>query len=84
VGRAAVTATDQDMLLSLPQVQGTRGRFPSPEQMTADAALYARHRFEGCAVAVEAFAVAVVIDADEPVPYYLSAQAERLLAGAVP
>ena len=67
-----------EMLLTLPQVQGTRGRFPTPGQMAADAALYTRHQYEATAVMVEAFAVAVVIGPDEPVPYYLSAMGEAV------
>jgi hypothetical protein len=53
-----------------------RGRFPDPEDLAADAATFARIQAASMAVMVEAFAVAVVIDPDEPVPYYLTAEGE--------
>lgn len=53
-----------------------RGRFPDPEDLAADAATFARIQAASVAVMVEAFAVAVVIDPDEPVPYYLTAKGE--------
>jgi hypothetical protein len=45
----------------------------SPEVMAADAATCARIQANSVAVLVEAFAIAVVIDPDEPVPYQLTA-----------
>jgi hypothetical protein len=47
----------------------------------ADAAAYARIQAESMATMVDAFAAAVVIDPDEPIPYVLTEKAERYLAG---
>ena len=47
-----------------------------------DNAAFTRIQSDSMAVMVEAFAVAVVIDPDEPVPYLLTDKAERLLATA--
>ena len=52
------------------------GRFPGPQDLAADAAAFVRIQAASTAVMVEAFAVAVVIDPDEPVPYYLTAKGE--------
>jgi hypothetical protein len=55
-----------------------RGLFPSPRVLAAKAATTARLEFEAVAVAVEAFAVSVVIGPDEPAPYYLTAMGEAV------
>lgn len=55
-----------------------RGRFPDPEDLAADAATFARIQAASMAVLVEAFAIAVVIDPGEPVPYYLTAKGEAV------
>jgi hypothetical protein len=47
-----------------------------------DNAAFARIQFESMATMVEAFAVAVVIDPDEPIPYVLTEKAKQLLATA--
>ena len=53
-----------------------RGRFPHPEDLAADASTFARIQAASMAVMVEAFAIAVVIGPDEPIPYYLTAKGE--------
>ena len=53
-----------------------RGRFPDPKDLAADAAAFARIQAASMAVMVDAFAVAVAVDRDEPAPYYLTATGE--------
>jgi hypothetical protein len=54
------------------------GRFPTPGQLAADAASFARLQYEATAVMVEAFAVAVVFGPDEPAQYYPTARGEAV------
>jgi hypothetical protein len=54
------------------------GRFPNQWQLAADAALFTRIQYEAVAVMVAAFAVAVVFDPDEPVPFFLSLAGEAV------
>jgi hypothetical protein len=54
------------------------GRFPNQWQLAADAALLTRIQYEAVAVAVAGFAVAVVFDPDEPVPFYLTPAGEAV------
>jgi len=68
-----VTGEDLDATTEFDPFPG--GRFPLREQLDADAALYAKFQYKGAVVMVEAFTMAVCVDPDEPVPYYLDEKA---------
>jgi hypothetical protein len=65
--------------MTLPWLTGSPWR--TADILAADAAAYARIQAESVATMAEAFAVAVVINPDEPIPYVLTDKAERYLAG---
>ncbi|HEV2936642.1 MAG TPA: hypothetical protein VGY96_26285 [Streptosporangiaceae bacterium] len=70
---------DETADMTLPWLTGSP--WQTADVLAADAAAYARIQAESMATMVEAFAVAVVIDPDEPIPYVLTEKAERYLAG---
>jgi hypothetical protein len=49
----------------------TAGRFPSREQLAADASRWTRYQHVATAVLVRSFHVTQVTEPDEPVPYRL-------------
>jgi hypothetical protein len=53
----------------------TAGRFPSQEQLAADASWWAKHQYMAAATLAQAFTVTQVTSPDQPVPYWLDATA---------
>jgi hypothetical protein len=64
---------------ALATLPGIPAKFLTPAERAANRSFFTRVQYESTAVQVEAFAVAVVIGADEPAPYYLSPAGEAVV-----